>query len=143
MEYQEEFNIMKNHTHDMKLVWDVFRRLTMDERNSGEKSSGCPKENGVYVISELINDMKVPRYVGKGKIHERISAHKNDSEENEELKDLMQNRSSKYRIHCAVVPNETDRTNIEYTLFKYYDQMQTLYNKTVPEGVDIVVERPF
>ena len=129
----------------MKLDWQKnFHRLTDDEKARGEKPDNYPDEDGVYVIGESIGDKQVARYVGKGNISENISAHKNDNEENEELKDLMQNRLYKYRINYALVSDETDMANAEFTLFTHYGGVDKLYNKITPEGVlDQTVTPPF
>jgi len=131
--------------NNMKLNWHTnFHRLSDDEKARGEKPVSYPDEDGVYVIGESIGDKQVARYVGKGNISKNISAHKDDNEENEELKDLLQNRPYKYRINYALVSDETDMANAEYTLFTHYGGVDKLYNKITPEGVlDQTVTPPF
>ena len=129
----------------MNLNWNLnFHRLTDDEKTKGEKPTPYPDKDGVYVISELIEEEQVARYVGKGNICVRISAHKDNSEKNKKLKDLMQNRPYKYRIHFALVSDETDMSNAEYTLFTHYGGLPKLYNENIPKGIlDKTVTFPF
>ncbi len=129
----------------MNLDWKTnFQRLTNEEKGSGKKGLSYPDEDGVYVIGEAIDGKQVARYVGKGNISGNISAHKSGNEQNEELKDLMQNRPYKYRINFALVSDETDMANAEFTLFTHYGGVDKLYNKIIPEGVrDETVTFPF
>jgi len=129
----------------MQLNWQRnFHRITPDEKERGMKITPYPDEDGVYVISELIEKGQIARYVGKGNIRERISAHKDDTEQNKDLKDLMQNRLYQYRVDFALVSNETDMSNAEFTLFTHYGGIPKLYNDVIPTGVwDDTVTVPF
>lgn len=129
----------------MQLDWQRnFHRITSDEKEKGEKTVPYPDEDGVYVLSELTTEGQIARYVGKGNIRERISTHKDDTEQNKDLKDLMQNRPYQYRIDFALVSNETDMSNAEYTVFTRYGGITKLYNDVIPPGVwDDTVTVPF
>lgn len=129
----------------MQLDWQRnFHRIPPDEKEKGKKGTPYPDQNGVYVISELVDDVKVARYVGKGNIKENMARHKSDDEQNSKLKDLMQNRTFQYRVDFALIENDMDMDNAEYTLFKHYGGLDKLYNEITPSGEwDNTVTPPF
>lgn len=131
--------------NNMKLNWNKnFHRLTDAEKSRGEETTPYPDEDGVYVIAEDVDGEQIARYVGKGNIRIRLSAHKQDSEPNPDLKSLMQDRTYQYRIHYALISNDTDMSNAEFTLFTHYGGLPNLYNDTTPEGeLDSTAEPPF
>lgn len=93
-----------------------------------------PDEDGVYVIAEVINNTYHVRYVGKGNILERMDVHTSSNEPNTCLKTVMSDTSN-VKIRHAIINNETDRTNVEYTFWKYYTNGgHQLCNEIAPTG---------
>lgn len=63
-----------------------------------------------------------------------MSEHGKYTEENEELKDLMQNRIDDVRVRYTTIHDEIRRNNLEHTIFVDFGGLEKLYNKKTPEG---------
>lgn len=93
-----------------------------------------PDADGVYVIAKITNGITEVRYVGQGNIYERMESHKNDDEPNSCLKIIMSDLST-IKVRSVLINNQTDRGNLEYTLWKHYANMgHKLCNKIPPPG---------
>ena len=115
--------------------------MTHKEKGSDGDPVTYSKEKGVYIIANTLGGTnQIPRYVGKGDIAKRISDHKRDNEK------CMKEATDKNRhIYYALVPDETDRSNIEYTLYYGYggDKGKLCNDKdTPPEGKIIKINYP-
>lgn len=94
-----------------------------------------PDNDGVYVIAQIIDGTAIVRYVGKGNIYDRMEAHKDwKNEQNECLADVMKDTSN-VKVRSAIISDPTERANVEYTFYKHYlDNGHSLCNKIEPEG---------
>ena len=102
-----------------------------------------PKVEGVYVIAKEIEKKKIARYVGQGKLNERLKAHENENEPNECLRKVMLERDD-LKIYYVKIDNQTDRENAEYTLFCLYGGLEKLCNEITPHAkLDYTVQGPF
>lgn len=99
------------------------------------------KHEGVYVIAERLTGKKKARYVGQGKIAERMKAHESDNEQNTRLKTLMKNRDN-VLVYYAEVPHQTERENAERSLFDYFGGTEKLFNEIVPAGEITTINPP-
>lgn len=119
----------------MKIKWEgpIFKKSDPDR-----KAFAWPSSKGVYVIANFDGTDIIARYVGKGDINQRIADHKDSTEECME-KALDDNR----KIYYSVIGSETDRSNIEHTLYHRYGGMEDkLCNDQEPEGNLIDVNGP-
>lgn len=123
----------------MKVVWNG--PMTHKEKDSAGDPVKYSNEKGVYIIANTLGKTKqIARYVGKGDIAERISAHKKEN------KECMKEATDKNRyIYYALVPDATDRSNIEHTLYYEYDgdEGKLCNDKDAPpEGKKIEINYP-
>ena len=93
------------------------------------------ESNGaIYVIGENVNDTTYARYVGKTEdLRDRMKKHESKNEENDGLKDLMQNRLDDVRVSYKMISDETRRSNLEHSIVSEYG-LSSLYNEKMPEG---------
>lgn len=103
-----------------------------------------PEEDGVYVIAEIINGTPKVRYVGQGNIYDRMELHKSSNEPNACLKKVMSDTSN-VQVRSAIINNQTERDDAEYTYYKYYlDNEHNLCNEIIPSGKWLVgIPTPF
>lgn len=102
-----------------------------------------PKKQGVYVIAKKINGKMKAQYVGQGNLNERMESHESKNEPNTCLKKVMSNRDN-LETYYAILLNQTDRENIEYTLMNIYGGLANLCNEVMPVGnLDYDIKGPF
>ena len=96
-----------------------------------------PQKSGVYVIAENIGGTNFPRYVGKSDegedVRNRMTRHREDKEQNDELRELMQHRIDNVRVRFVVLNDPDTIANLEHTLVIEYG-LENLYNQEIPEG---------
>ncbi|MDA7943156.1 MAG: GIY-YIG nuclease family protein [Nitrosopumilus sp.] len=98
---------------------------------------------GVYVISEPSNGSFKAVYVGQGSpIKDRIDAHGRDSEKNDRLRNLFNNKRSSIRFFYLVEGNAGRRDDFEHTLFNKYGGFEHLFNDIEPPGDEVSMDFP-
>ena len=106
--------------------------------NTGEGPTAYSNDSGVYLIYEKNDYSEIVKYVGQAdNIRERMTKHRSNDEENEKLKELMQNRINNVRVRYTTVHEVIRRNNLEHTMFYYFGGLEKLYNKIIPRGVHI------
>ncbi|MDE1813204.1 MAG: hypothetical protein KGH87_06645 [Thaumarchaeota archaeon] len=122
----------------MTLKWSS--RITYGHPNS---TFEYPKNEGVYIIAKKIDGKLKARYVGQGKIYDRMKIHEGKSEPNDCLRKTMSNLDD-IEVYYALVPHQTDRENAEFTLFDLYGGLPKLCNDVTPLGnFDYTIKGPF
>jgi len=102
-----------------------------------------PNKDGVYVIAKKINGKMKAQYVGQGDLNERMGLHESKNEPNTCLKKVMGNRDD-LKTYYAILPNQTDRENSEFTLVNAYGGLDNLCNEVMPVGnLDYNIKGPF
>jgi len=102
-----------------------------------------PNTEGVYVIAKEVNTKLKAKYVGQGNLRERMGEHESKSESNSCLKNVMSSRDD-LKVHYAKVSYQSDRENIEFTLFQLYGGLDKLCNEITPTGnYDYTIKGPF
>lgn len=103
-----------------------------------------PNADGVYVIARVINGVSSVCYVGKGNIAERMQAHMDyQNEENEDLANEMRNLVN-IQVRFTVLEDADERSNAEFTCYKHYlNKNHPLCNERSPAGQWIEVTVPF
>jgi len=123
----------------MNIEWKGPIIKASKKNNDDESKFEWTDKKGVYVIANTFGKTdQIARYVGKGIITERISDHKKSDEE------CMDKATDEYRhIYYAVISDETDRSNIEHTLYhKYGGDEGKLCNEKEPDGKIIDINYP-
>ena len=119
----------------MELKW--YGRYSYDEQTV---KKGVLKKPGNYMIMvKLKNENFRPIYVGQSNnLEERLLEHLSDSENNFCLKKHVKDYT--LGIRYCYANSETDRKNIEYTLYQNYSHE---CNQNIPDGREIPITKPF
>lgn len=119
----------------MELEWNG--RFSYDEVTV--KKCVMKKPGNYMIMVKLKNGNFRPIYVGKAiDLEGRLLEHLSNSEDNSCLKKHVKDHI--LGIRYCYVGSETDRQNIEYTLYKNYSHE---CNQNIPDGREISITKPF
>ena len=118
----------------MQIKWSEFWYL-----NDGNVQQNVPKQAGIYLLwVKLKTEKWMCSYVGQAEnLQERLLSHCSQDEQNDCIKNNVQNYISGYEF--AEVPKQSDRDAIEKFLYDYY---QPECNKQDPGGTPMLVNIP-
>ena len=120
------------------MSWSRIKKIWVDGTNQ------LPSDEGVYLIFLYTAEgaYKI-RYVGKGKIDERMAHHTSEDEENDCLKKIMMQNNVQFSF--KLIEDDDKRSDWEYSLWDYCknEKKQNLCNKISPDGKKIKIDLPF